>query len=159
MLLTDKVESVLQRKGSHVWTIHPDATVYGALVLMAEKNVGALVVLSADRVTGMLSERDYARKLVLQGRASRETLVRDIMSTRVVCVSLNHRIDQCMHLMTRHRVRHLPVLQNERLVGLLSIGDLTSWIISAQAAMIDQLESYIYGQGAGVQGASPNLDQ
>ncbi len=159
MLLSDKVENVLQRKGSQVWTIHPDATVYGALVLMAEKNVGALVVLDSDHVVGMLSERDYARKLVLQGRASRDTFVREIMSTRVVGVSLNHRIDQCMHLMTRHRVRHLPVLQNENLVGLLSIGDLTSWIISAQAAMIDQLESYIYGPGAAIPNVTPSLDQ
>ena len=149
MLLTDKVEIVLRRKGSEVWTIGPDNTVFEALQLMAEKNVGALVVVKDDKVAGILSERDYARKLILQGKISRETSVREVMSARVIGVSPNHQVDQCLQLMTTHRVRHLPVLKSEVLVGIVSIGGLTNWIISAQASMIDQLEHYIYGQGAG----------
>ena len=119
--------------------------VFDAIQMMAEKNVGALLVTENDKLVGIISERDYTRKVAIKGKSSKQTLVREILSTQVVHVSPMHTIDECMRLMTDHRVRHLPVLDGEKIVGVVSIGDLVNWIISAQSTTIHQLETYITG--------------
>ncbi len=149
MAFTENVRSILKTKGKAVWSTSPDATVYEALVVMADKEVGALVVLSGQKLTGMFSERDYARKIILHGKSSRETLVREVMSTPVVTVTPDQTVEECMRVMTRHRIRHLPVLEGDSLVGLVSIGDLVNSIISAQAETIQQLSGYIAGKYPG----------
>ena len=139
---------VLESKPSQaVYSIPPTATVYAALQLMAEKGIGALLVIEHGEIKGILSERDYARKVILMQRTSRETLVRDIMTTAVIYVSANQTTDECMALMTRHRLRHLPVMERDELIGMLSIGDLVKDIISEQQFIIEQLEHYITGGG------------
>jgi len=139
------VKQILEAKGHEVWSVPPDATVYDALRIMAEKNIGALLVLEADKLRGIISERDYARKVVLKGKFSRETPVAEIMSTNVVTVRPDHSIEECMALMTDKRIRHLPVLENEKLVGIISIGDVVKAYISEQEFTIKQLENYITG--------------
>jgi CBS domain-containing protein len=139
------VRQVLDRKGRAVHSIGPEASVFEALQKMADENVGALVVIEAGEVGGLLSERDYARKVILHGKSSKQMQVREIMSRRVVCVSLQQRMDSCMALMTENRVRHLPVLDNERLAGIVSIGDVVKAIIEDQQFTIEQLEHYIRG--------------
>ena len=139
---------VLEYKPSQaIYSIPPTATVYAALQLMAEKGIGALLVIEHGEIQGILSERDYARKVILMQRTSRETLVRDIMTTSVIYVSAGQSTDECMALMTKHRLRHLPVMENDELVGMLSIGDLVKDIISEQQFIIEQLEHYITGGG------------
>ncbi|KAA0181928.1 CBS domain-containing protein [Cupriavidus cauae] len=128
-----------------IYSIQPGATVYAALQLMAEKSIGALLVMEHGKIVGILSERDYARKVILMQRTSRETLVRDIMTTAVVYVRADQTTDECMALMTQHRLRHLPVMENDELIGMLSIGDLVKDIISEQRFIIEQLEQYIAG--------------
>ena len=137
------VKQLLDSKGYQVWTISPDASVLDAIKLMAEKGVGALVVVDGDRVVGIVTERDYARKVILQGRSSRETPVSAIMTTRVVCTHLTNTAEECMAIMTDKRIRHLPVMEDNQLVGIISIGDLVKSIIEHQQFMIEQLESYI----------------
>jgi len=139
------VKQILEGKGSTVWTIHPDQYVFEALQLMAEKEVGALVVVNAGRLVGILSERDYARKIILRGVSSRETTVRDIMSNRVVFVTPEQTVEQCLALMTEKRCRHLPVLDEGKVVGLVSIGDAVKATIAEKEFMIGQLENYIMG--------------
>jgi CBS domain-containing protein len=139
------VKQVLDRKGSVVHSIGPEAPVFDALRRMADANVGALVVVEREEIAGLLSERDYARKVILHGKSSKLIQVREIMSRRVVCVSPQQRMDSCMALMTENRVRHLPVLEGERLVGLVSIGDVVKAIIEDQQFAIEQLEHYIRG--------------
>ncbi len=139
------IREILQYKGSAAWSISPDATVFEAIQLMADKNVGALLVTRGDQLVGIISERDYTRKVALRGKSSKETAVREILSGRVLVVSPAHTVEECMKLMTEHRVRHLPVLEEERIAGLVSIGDLVNWIISAQSSTIHQLETYITG--------------
>jgi CBS domain-containing protein len=139
------VSALLHHKGSAIWSVPPEATVYEAIKLMADKNIGALLVMSGDKLVGVFSERDYTRKIVLQGKTSRETRVREIISTEVISVGLHHSVEECMKLMTEHRVRHLPVVEGEKVVGLVSIGDLVNWIISTQSAQIDQMAQYISG--------------
>jgi len=139
------VREILRNKGCDVWSIAPDATVYEALCLMADKNVGAVLVIDACTLVGILSERDYARKVILHGKSSRDTLVREIMTERVVYVRPEQTAEECMALMTEKRVRHLPVLEGDRLVGVVSIGDVVKSIISEQEFVIDQLEHYISG--------------
>jgi CBS domain-containing protein len=140
------VKLYLQRKGSEVWSTQPEATVYEALRLMAEKDIGALLVLESGKVVGMFSERDYARKLILQGKSSKGTLVRDIMTSRVVCVSPQHTIEECMAVMTEKRIRHLPVMEADQVMGMISIGDVVKSIISEQEFVIEQLTNYITGE-------------
>ncbi|SDP44676.1 CBS domain-containing protein [Ralstonia sp. 25mfcol4.1] len=137
---------VLENKANHaIFSIPPTATVYAALQLMADKGIGALLVMEHDKIVGILSERDYARKVILMQRTSRETLVKEIMTTAVIYVRAEQSTDDCMALMTRHRLRHLPVMEGDRLMGMLSIGDLVNDIISEQRFTIEQLEHYITG--------------
>ncbi len=140
------VRTLLGAKGHSVYTIGPDATVYEALEEMAARDVGALVVTEKGEVVGLVSERDYARKLVLTGKISRETPVRDIMSGQVVCVGSQQTVDGCMALMSQKRVRHLPVLENGQLAGIISIGDVVKAIIEGQQSTIEELEHYITGR-------------
>ena len=139
------VSALLHHKGSAIWSVPPETTVYEAIKLMAEKNIGALLVMSGENLVGVFSERDYTRKVILQGKTSRETRVREICSAEVISVGLNHSVEECMKLMTEHRVRHLPVVEGEKVVGLISIGDLVNWIISTQSAQIDQMAQCISG--------------
>ena len=139
------VKDILRIKGHDVWSTTPDATVYEALQTMAEKNVGALVVLDADAIVGIMSERDYARKVILHGRSSREIRVREIMTSEVYFVSPEQDIQECMAQMTDKRVRHLPALENDRLVGIISIGDVVKALIAEHESTIKHLEDYITG--------------
>ena len=141
------VRELLAKKGSQVWSVSPDATVYEALQLMAERNVGAVLVLSGQRLAGILSERDYARQVVLKGKASRDTPVHEIMTTRLVTVAPERTIEDCMALMTDKRIRHLPVVSGEALLGVLSIGDVVKAVISEKEFLIEQLEGYITSSG------------
>ena len=139
------VADILKAKGRDVWTVSSDSTVYDALQQMADKNVGALLVIEGGQLVGVFSERDYARKVILHGKASKDTLVKEIMSTEVFWVRPDQTIAVCMELMTNKRVRHLPVLDQGRLVGVISIGDAVKAIISEQEFAIQQLEQYITG--------------
>jgi CBS domain-containing protein len=139
------VKDILEAKGYVVWTIHPDAMVYDALALMAEKNVGALVVAEGERPIGVISERDYARNMILKGRTSRDTAIREIMTPLAVTVRPEQGLEECMELMTDKRVRHLPVMQGDKLIGIISIGDIVKGIISTKEFIIEQLEKYIKG--------------
>ena len=139
------IREILGRKGAATWTISPDTTVFDAIQLMADKNIGALLVTKDDKLVGIVSERDYTRKVVLKGRGSKDTLVREILSGRVIHVTPEHSVDECLRLMTEHRVRHLPVLEGEKIAGVVSIGDLVNWVISAQSSTIHQLQTYITG--------------
>jgi len=138
------VRQLLQAKGQQVHTIGPDAKVIEALRLMAEKEVGALVVEEGGRLAGVISERDYARKVILQGKSSHDIPVREIMTAKVITVQPRQTVDECMGLMTDKRIRHLPVIDGERLCGILSIGDLVKEVIAEQQQTIQQLESYIH---------------
>jgi CBS domain-containing protein len=138
------VRQIIEGKTHKVLSISPDATVYDALKLMAERDVGALVVMDGDRLVGIFSERDYARKVILHGKASKDTYVREIMTEKVLCVRPEQTMDQCMALMTDKRVRHLPVLDHKHVIGVISIGDVVKEVISEQQFMIEQLEQYIH---------------
>jgi len=137
------VAQLLSIKGPQVWSISPDATVFDGLTLMAEKNIGALLILEGSRLVGVMSERDYARKIILEARSSRNTLIRSIMTTRVMSVGPADTVAHARGRMTRERVRHLPVMDNDRVMGILSIGDLVKATIEHQQFTIDQLERYI----------------
>ena len=139
------ISALLHHKGTAVWSITPEATVFEAIKLMAEKNIGSLLVISGDRLVGVITERDYTRKIALQGKTSKATKVSEILSSKIVSVTPGHTVEECMRLMTENRVRHLPVLDNNKVTGLVSIGDLVNWTISAQDAAIAQMEQYIAG--------------
>jgi len=145
MKLVDSIGSVLRVKGHEVWHVAPTATVFDAIRKMSIKSVGALLVMSDGQLEGIISERDYARKVILQDRASRNTRVREIMTATVVTVTPQDTVEECMRLMTEHRIRHLPVLAGNQVIGIVSIGDLVKWTIKAQEETIEQLEGYISG--------------
>ena len=145
MEITTTIGSILNRKGTTVWSVSPTNTVFEAISMMAEKNIGALPVMEGDRLVGMISERDYARKVILLGRGSKETAVAEIMTLNVRTMGLGDSVQECMQIMTENRVRHIPVLENDTLIGLISIGDCVNWIISAQTAAIDDLERFVTG--------------
>jgi CBS domain-containing protein len=144
--MAETVASILKKKGDAIWSVQPTATVYEAIALMAEKSVGALLVVSDGKLVGIISERDYARKVVLQRRSSSDTLVREIMTGTVITVTPDHSVENCMKIITEHRVRHLPVLAGDQLVGVISIGDLVNAIITEQAETIGHLHTYISGR-------------
>lgn len=139
------ISSLLHHKGSAVWSVTPDTSVFDAIKLMADKNIGALPVLSTSSLVGIVTERDYTRKVALQGKSSKDTHVWEIMSNQIICVAPDESIEECMRLMTENRVRHLPVVENEKLLAIISIGDLVNWIISSQNSAIEQMEQYIAG--------------
>jgi CBS domain-containing protein len=139
------VRQILEAKGNDVATIGPDDTVYDAIKKMADKNIGSLVVMDGEKIAGIITERDYARNVILKGKTSPNTLVKDIMSKRVVCAWPDQSVEECMAVMTDKAIRHLPVLESKRLTGMVSIGDLVKSIISDQKFTIEQLERYIGG--------------
>jgi CBS domain-containing protein len=139
------ISTLLHHKGAALWSITPEATVFDAIKLMAEKNIGSLLVMSGDRLVGVFTERDYTRKIALQGKTSKATRVQEILATGFVSVTPQQTVEECMKLMTEQRVRHLPVLEEGKVTGIVSIGDLVNWTISAQDAAIDQMQQYIAG--------------
>ncbi|MEW6302397.1 MAG: CBS domain-containing protein [Verrucomicrobiota bacterium] len=145
MQVSGLVASILSQKGGSVYSIAPDAMVYDAIQMMADKNVGALLVMKDEKLMGVISERDYTRKVILKGKLSKQTPVQEIMTSPVITVTPNHSIDECMRLISEKRVRHLPVVDGEKVVGVVSVGNLVNWIISAQNATINQLQNYISG--------------
>jgi CBS domain-containing protein len=140
------VRHILQTKGNDIWSVAPETSVYEALLVMAEKNVGALLVMSDTHLAGIFSERDYARKFILKGESSQTTVVKDVMTSEVMFVHPDQSIEECMALMTEKRIRHLPVFEGEHLAGLISIGDVVKEIISDQRQTIQHLENYITGK-------------
>jgi CBS domain-containing protein len=140
------VSDLLQGKGHRVWSVAPETSVYQALELMADKDIGAVLVLEGGRIAGIFSERDYARKIILKGKASRETPVREIMTSNVLFIRPDQSVAECMALMTNKHIRHLPVLAGDELIGMISIGDVVKAIIDEQEFMIEQLENYISGR-------------
>ncbi len=149
------VKQVLQDKThGEIWSIAPESTVYDALKLMSEKGVGALPVVEGEKLAGIMSERDYARKVILQGKSSLKTPVKEIMTEKVITVHPDQTMQECIELMTNKRVRHLPVLSGDKLIGLISIGDVLKEIISEQELIIQDLQNYIEGRGYGTSGVS-----
>jgi len=142
----ETVRSMLRHKGSDIYWVAPEATVYEAVAMMADKSVGALLVLTGGKLTGIVSERDYARKVILKGRHSHEMQVKEIMTSPVFTISPDNSVEDCMRVITMHHIRHLPVMEGDALVGMISIGDVVRSIISAQAHAIDQLSGYIEGR-------------
>ena len=149
MQSSDTIASVLTSKSSEIWWIEPTATVYKAIEMMAERRVGALLVMSEGRLVGIISERDYARKVILLDRSSHQCEVQQIMTSPVITVSPDNTVDECMRIMTEHRIRHLPVAQGEKVVGVATIGDLVKWIVTAHEETIEQLHAYISGSYPG----------
>ena len=140
------VRDILQDKGDQVWTTREDATVYEAVGLMGKHNVGALVVLDAnDKVSGVMTERDYSRKVVLKGRTSRDTKVSEIVNKPAITVGIKDTVTRCMSVMSEERIRHLPVMDGDKLIGMISMGDIVRWVMASQQSTIDHLQGYIFG--------------
>jgi CBS domain-containing protein len=146
--VSNTVDSILRHKGHDIWSVSPDDSVFQAISLMADQSIGALVVIADGALVGIVSERDYARKVVLQGRSSKDTRVRDIMTSPVFSVGPTHTVDDCMRIITNKRIRHLPVVQGEKILGLVSIGDLVRSVISTQGETIQYLQEYIVGRSS-----------
>lgn len=146
MKVNDRISAILRRKGSDIWSIPSDASVYSAIETMADRHVGALLVIDDGHLIGIVSERDYARKVILMGRSSKDTFVREIMTPSPVTVCLECCVDDAMRTMTTHKIRHLPVVDHDKVVGMLSIGDIVNFIIWSQDQAIEHLEHYITGQ-------------
>jgi CBS domain-containing protein len=144
--MAETIASILRNKGRDIWSVSPEETVYDAIAMMADKGIGALLIISDGKLVGIFSERDYARKIILQGRSSKNTKVWEIMTGSPVTVTANHTVDECMRIITHNRVRHLPVMDGDKLLGVISIGDLVNAIIEAQAQTIDHLHTYITGR-------------
>jgi CBS domain-containing protein len=144
-----KVKELLERKGTDIWSVSPDATVFSGLQLMADKNIGAVLVIEGDKLVGIFSERDYARKVVLAGLSSKDTAISELMTTDVVTVGPDTIVQECLGLMTEHRVRHLPVVEDEKLLGILTIGDVVKHLIRQLEVTVRDLENYITGSGYG----------
>ena len=145
MDVSGTIDAILAQKGTEIFSVAPDATVYEAIEMMANKNVGALLVLRDGQLLGLFSERDYTRKVMLRGKRSRETQVQEIMSTDLTVVTSREPVENCLRMMTDKRIRHLPVMDGDKLRGIISIGDLVKWVIASQSAAIAHLESYISG--------------
>jgi CBS domain-containing protein len=145
MKTTYPISSILHHKAHEIWSIAPEATVFEAIKLMADKNIGSLLVMSGGQLTGIFTERDYTRKIALHGKTSKDTKVREIIPKDVISVTPEDSVEECMRLMTENRVRHLPVVSDGKVAGIISIGDLVNWIISTQNAAIEQMEQYIAG--------------
>jgi CBS domain-containing protein len=145
MDVSGNISAILGQKNAEIFSVSPEATVFEAITMMAEKNVGALLVMEGEKLVGMFSERDYTRKVVLRGKRSRETKVAEIMSSNLIVTHLQEGVEKCLRLMTDKRIRHLPVLDGEKVIGIISIGDLVKWVISCQSATIAHLENYISG--------------
>lgn len=139
------VENILAQKGSTIWTITPDDTVYEALLMMERRNIGALLVMQDEKLIGILSERDYARKIIIKGKSSKETLVNEVMTTKICYVDKKTKLNECLAIMSDKRIRHLPVMEENKLIGLISIGDVVKSIISEQKIVIEDLYNYIHG--------------
>lgn len=146
MTIFDTIDSVLRFKGRQVWSVDPTATVYAAIEKMSAKGVGALLVMASGMLVGIISERDYAREVILKNRSSKTTEVREIMSCPVIWATSDRTIEECMRMMTKHHIRHLPVVEQNNVVGVISIGDLVNWIINAQEETIVHLQNYIEGR-------------
>jgi CBS domain-containing protein len=145
MDVSGNISAILSQKSADVFSISPDATVFEAVEMMANKNVGALLVMEAEKLVGLISERDYTRKVMLRGKRSRDSKVSEIMSSNLTVIPPNEPVEQCLRLMTEKRFRHLPVVDGDKVIGVISIGDLVKWVISCQSATIAHLESYISG--------------
>jgi CBS domain-containing protein len=149
MEISGTISAILRGKGGAIHSISPEATVYDAIECMAERNIGALLVMNGERLVGIVSERDYTRKIALKGKQSKQTPVSEIMLSPVISVGDDASVEECMELMTRHRIRHLPVLDGERVVGVVSIGDLINWIIKTQREVLNSMEDFISGKYPG----------
>lgn len=146
MEITDSIAAILEHKGQlALQTVAPADTVYDAIKLMADRNIGCVLVMDGGELVGILSERDYTRKVMLQGRSSKSTLVHEIMTQNVLCVTPKHGVEATLRIITENRVRHLPVRDGGRIIGLISIGDLVKWVINAQRSALSQLEAYVAG--------------
>ena len=145
MKIHDRISAIMSRKSSDIWSIPSDASVYSAIETMADRRIGALLVIDEGRLVGILSERDYARKVMLKGKSSKDTFVREIMTPSPISIGLHTTVDEAMRIITTNRIRHLPVVDRDRVVGILSIGDVVNWIIASQDQAIEHLENYIAG--------------
>jgi CBS domain-containing protein len=145
MDVSGTIETILHHKPETIWSVTPDATVYDAIAMMAEKNVGALLVIEEEKLVGIISERDYSRKVMLKGKTSRNSYVREIMTTELTTAHPRETVEECLHFMTDKHIRHLPVVADGKLLGVISIGDLVKHVISTQNATLDQLKDYISG--------------